>query len=389
MRRWESLFWKLLRLELVLVVVLVVLELGCRAWIASAGEETFRRYASWNQLQERYADQTQFRIQPHRYLGMRLMPGYESGPNRHNSHGFRGAEIADPKPPGEFRIVCIGGSTTYGTEIADDAKAYPAQLEAKLRAAGHDEVRVINAGCGHWSTWESLVNLELFLVPLEPDLIVVYHAINDVHARLVWPPEAYRGDNTGHRPPITGEQFVTPWWHSFAAARVLGVSLGWMEPHSHLLIQRKLFDEFAETSYAGEFDTQMRAGTYPSGLFEEVPAQRMLDENPPTYFERNLRSLVGVAKGAGIDTVLATFAWSPEFPGHPRVTSDEYQGALAEMNDVVRAVAVATDAHLFDFQPLFTEARWFTDGRHTNPEGAARKAELFARFLLDAGLVGD
>ena len=56
---------------------------------------------------------------------------------------------------------------------------------------------MINAGLAGWSSWESMINFQLRLLDLEPDLIIVYHAVNVLHARLVWPPEAYQPDNSG------------------------------------------------------------------------------------------------------------------------------------------------------------------------------------------------
>jgi hypothetical protein len=50
-----------------------------------------------------------------------------------------------------------------------------------------------------------LINLELRVLDLDPDLILVYHGINDIQARFVWPPETYFGDNSGSKVHI-GEQ---------------------------------------------------------------------------------------------------------------------------------------------------------------------------------------
>jgi len=53
-----------------------------------------------------------------------------------NRFGFRGKDIALPKPDGVYRIVCVGGSTTVGGWTDDTS--YPAFLEVALneRLAG-------------------------------------------------------------------------------------------------------------------------------------------------------------------------------------------------------------------------------------------------------------
>jgi hypothetical protein len=68
---------------------------------------------------------------PHPSLGFVLRPGYDSaGPCQiHvNSLGLRGPEVDPVKPPGVFRIVCLGGSTTFGTGASRDAATYPGQF---------------------------------------------------------------------------------------------------------------------------------------------------------------------------------------------------------------------------------------------------------------------
>ena len=65
----------------------------------------------------------------------------------HNEHGVRGPSISKQKPPGVFRVVCLGGSSTYGHTPTSDAATWPARLEAYLNEEqGAPRVLVINAG---------------------------------------------------------------------------------------------------------------------------------------------------------------------------------------------------------------------------------------------------
>lgn len=95
-----------------------------------------------------------------------------------NSQGLRGPEVA-PKQPGEFRILSLGESTTFGVGVADDA-TYSARLEGLL-AGRHPgrRVSVLNAGVSAWSSFQSLKFLELRGLELQPDLVLIYHEVND------------------------------------------------------------------------------------------------------------------------------------------------------------------------------------------------------------------
>lgn len=95
-----------------------------------------------------------------------------------NSLGLRSAELG-PKAAGEFRILAVGESTTFGVRVPDH-DAYPQRLEALLRESGDGPaLRVINAGVPAWSSYQTLQYLKLRGFALEPDLVLVYHEIND------------------------------------------------------------------------------------------------------------------------------------------------------------------------------------------------------------------
>src|SRR4030095_3803232 len=112
-------------------------------------------------------------------------PGYEvKGANIHikiNSRGFRGDEFAVPKPPGTFRIVCLGASTTFSAETSSNDAVWPHQLQEKLRATYPGRgIEVINAAVGGYVSDDNLKNLEHRVLPLEPDLVIYYEANNEI-----------------------------------------------------------------------------------------------------------------------------------------------------------------------------------------------------------------
>lgn len=346
-------------------------------------ENSFIRYASLHQLQKRTIANNP-RYAPHRYLGYYPTPNYVKGKNRHNSLGYRGEEIKIPKPDAQFRIVCLGGSTTYTGKIEDYKKSYPDLLENYLKGKGYRNVEVVNAGVSGWRSWESLINLELRVLDLDPDMIIVYHGINDIQARFIWPPEAYRGDNSGYLAPNLTGIFMPSVFEYSTLLRILMIRTGMTNSHAAF---ETIIGRHSATYYGSLFREQWSRGIYPKGIFIEISATTMLERNRPVYFERNMRNMIVIADNRGIEVVLSSFAYSPLFD-QSRVSSQEYVSAHAEHKQLVEELAEQMDVHFFDFASKFpTDKRYYTDGRHVNEEGAQLKAELFGDFLIEKQLL--
>jgi len=300
------------------------------------------------------------RYRPHPYLCYCLNPDFRSddGLDRHNSLGFRGDEFPRAKPPGAFRIACLGGSTTYDTDIPDFRNAYPAQLETVLRETyGRREVQVINAGVPGYTTWDSLLNFEFRVLELDPDLVIVYHSTNDVHARLV-PPETYRRDNTGYRQAWTDR---ARWWEGSLVLRILGLGLG--------LGQRNKLGDWVLVPEARREDRHIGARE-----------MERLAANPPVFFRENLEDLIALARHRGVQVVLATWAYCPAKGDY--ASTEPYREGYREQNEILSDLARETAALLYDFaSEMPTDPEYWSDGRHNNEKGARKKAELFAAYL--------
>jgi len=297
------------------------------------------------------------RYEPHPYFCYALNPRFRSddGRDRHGFPGFRGEDLA-PKGDGVYRIACVGGSSTYDTEIPDWRLAYPARLEEVLREEhGRGEIEVVNCGVPGYSTFESLVHLQFRVLPVvDPDLILVYHATNDVHARLVTP-ETYRPDNTGYR--HAWRESPRPWDRSLLG-HALGVQLGFS--------QRNRLRDWV----------MVQEGRPP---LSERAAR--LAANPPVHFRRNLESMVVLGRHHGAEVVLMSWASSPHHGDY--AATDVYRRGFREHNAVCREAASALDAPFLDLASLLPEdPAYWDDGRHNNARGARRKAELVADFLV-------
>ena len=118
----------------------------------------------------------------HPTAGFRVpVPHQQIGPLHINSHGFRGPDLDDPKPDRRVRIAFLGASTTFCAEASSDEMTWPAQLTRMLsQEFQKNEFDYVNGGIPGIGADESLRNLEHRIAPLAPDIVVIYHATNDL-----------------------------------------------------------------------------------------------------------------------------------------------------------------------------------------------------------------
>ena len=102
---------------------------------------------------------------------------------RINSTGLRNdREFARPKPPGVFRVLCLGDSHTQGYEVRQE-HTFAAVLERFLIAHGL-RAEVINAGVSGFGTAEQVAYLESEGVKWQPDAVLLGFFANDYEDNL-------------------------------------------------------------------------------------------------------------------------------------------------------------------------------------------------------------
>jgi lysophospholipase L1-like esterase len=98
-----------------------------------------------------------------------------------NPQGLRDYEYSLQKPPGAYRIMMLGDSTTFGWGVRPEDTAAKF-LERKLNAhlpPGYEKVEVINAGIGNYGTVQEVTYYETYGRAFHPDLVVLVFFIND------------------------------------------------------------------------------------------------------------------------------------------------------------------------------------------------------------------
>lgn len=88
-----------------------------------------------------------------------------------NSAGFRTHEFY-PKLPGEYRIVILGDSFTFGFNANQD-ETYPAVLEALLQKNISPNISVFSLGIDGYSTLKYNLLLKIYQDLIKPDLVIV------------------------------------------------------------------------------------------------------------------------------------------------------------------------------------------------------------------------
>ncbi len=265
-----------------------------------------------------------------------------------NGLGFRTNEVARPKPSGVFRIVCVGGSTTF--EGPRNGLTYPALLEKRLREYyGTTAIEVYNCGIVAMSSSMEKDTFQAFL-DFEPDLILHYNFANDT-ATVV--NQVYAG--------LSGEEDSA------------GVIQAWLRKSRFL------------------------SGNFPRAL---LPGEDKFTAVVEATTMQNMRFMAEEARKHGVDMAVCSFAY-PDVWHLPkmerRVFESRFRSSLAiapEIYSYARAVDAyngcvrrfcqeSGNLYLPVAEGLREGLSCFTDNCHMHLGGIQRKAEVVFAGLKD------
>jgi lysophospholipase L1-like esterase len=280
-----------------------------------------------------------------------------------NRQGFRGTDWETNKPPGVFRIACLGCSCTMGGQ-----EPYAQRLDRLLReAVGPGRFEVLNAGVGSSSTHQIRQLLQHHVLPYRPDLLIVYSGWNDLAVHDGRP-------DARHRLPA-------PW--QVKLQRLLQPS------HLHQLL-----------------------GHLAGASARRHPLQRV----PVQDYERNLRDIVDLGRRHGARTLLCTFAdglderviatrrerrpgphdWQHDlyrvYLPHSADPREQWRFAVSQYHEATRQAAAAEGAEFLDLHAALAPRpaadappglAWFKDGTHFTERGLQEVALHLARQVVD------
>lgn len=117
--------------------------------------------------------------------GYRLQPSQrrttdQGDPVRINALGMRDEEFPREKPQGEYRVLLLGDSVTFGVGVGQD-DIFPRLVSKKLDAAcGNRKIRVMNGAVMGYDSKQERDWLETYGLALSPDAVVVMFFHNDI-----------------------------------------------------------------------------------------------------------------------------------------------------------------------------------------------------------------
>ena len=298
-------------------------------------------------------------------IGLRVLKaGYHSGAVSINSAGFRGPELTTPKPAQVLRIAYLGASTTFCAEVSRDDLVWPQLVTERLRKEfPNTAFDFVNAGVPGYTVASSRLNLKHRVAALKPDIIVVYHATND----------------------LSGEVRDLAVARGLAGAAESGRQ-SWLEQHSLLweLVVKNL----------RVMQAQRAAAAHVSQLTIDAAALG-------AGFGGELSSLLKEAAGPASRVAVATFSTQlraeqtrhqqeraalSAFVYMPFMSIEGLISAYRRYNDIISAVASREGALLIEGETNIPgDAAHFVDNVHFNDAGSRAMADrVYASLTHDA-----
>jgi len=306
------------------------------------------------------------------YLWSNYMPNPLS--EKVNRYGWRYGGGLKKRP---YRILCLGGSTTWSSCATSADKSYPAQLEKYLVKKGFD-LDVVNGGCGYYTSAEVLGTLAFRGLYEKPDLVILHTGGNDTLPYMS--PNEYRPDYTHWRT-------VDPYFGKLNKSDTFRLLWGngihsWVV---RLLITIKLEPD--------AFKFQM-IGKQLTSAHTDLLSTNDIDTRKPIGLKMNLVSLIAISKTHGAEVVTVT--WNSRFDKlhHlvPELTKEpkKYAYVLArarlsvnKTNETIRQVSTALKVPVIPFDKFEPSSPSFwADQCHLTNEGCYEKAVFMGDWLI-------
>lgn len=316
------------------------------------------------------------------------LPGV-AGVNRFttNSMGFRGDDLVRPKPPNEFRIFMVGGSSTECFYL-DDHQAIHSVLQNELENLNHSRrtIKVYNAGKSGDRSDDHVSMIAHRIVHLEPDMLIVFAGINDLRAMI-------RGFDYLHSPELG--MVERPSLSFLMGPTISEVQVG--RRLYYLLkrvLPRKPEEVLREIPLISDYKERIRIRIN-APVTDEKP---MVNTKP---YRTNLTTIAGLAWAHHVKLVFITqqTTWNSKvdprteqwqwmlYLGGKTYRADIMDAVLESLNDEMRKVAAEQGIPLYDLRKVMPKSTdFFYDDVHFNVKGALTAGKGLAEFISSRGL---
>lgn len=283
----------------------------------------------------------------------------EGGKLQHNAGGYRGdAVVLRKEKESAFRILFLGGSTTYGSVIPAPENTFPAKageyLQKKFRSM---KVEVINAGLP-WGTSAEMLTHYLFKFRYyKPDLVVIHAGANDAQALAH---TDYQPDYSNFRRSIPSIPPVSKTAKRILRSNFISVVTYYLFYSNYRTLA---FVHFGECPYAKWYD-------------HDLPYS--LHHVSEYAFYRNVLTIVKTAKEEGTGVVLF-----PEW-GNPLLFTKliKQETGLYGFNEkVLQKIAVEEKVSFLPFPKEKIPQNLWVDDIHVNETGDKFLGEYAGQFI--------
>ena len=305
------------------------------------------------------------------YLNYAPAPEFKDGDGQqHNAHGYRGPLVPLQRKPGTLRILCLGGSTTYGWSVRRPEEAYPGQLQKVLAAAlpaGYSGVEVINAGLPWGTSAEWLTHYHFKYHQHRADWVIIHAGINDAQAIDA---RHFHPDYSHWRKHIDQVRPLPPGLRWLSRSRLLDLALVpllvGMDP------ERASFN-------------RIRGARPDTEWFKALPAT----DPGADALNRNISTLVEMIRRDGGRAALMPEQWNPALMKNPqrqeqyRLSTGNSVRVTVKLTARLEQIASKTGALHIPFPSTIKDSSW-SDEAHMDGAGCKAKAEHVAEYLRQA-----
>lgn len=341
--------------------------------------ETYFRLRNYNVQKNVYGIEN-----VHPFLQVKMTKGL--GEKYHiNSLGFRNDEFKKIKDSDTYRIVLMGGSTVINIDVPYE-KNVGKILEDELTNYYHKKFEIINAGVQGYTSEHSIIDYMFRISELKPDLVIMWHGVNDLYASCPTKLGTYKSDYShliGQLENAVFSYFKKPIIqfnvHSVAADYILN------------LVSRYLYTDI--TPILEKRPQQIRFANSKESDF---------DFPSINSYRRNLEYFVTVVKADNVKVILGNqpniysklkeykmdYASLVCYENGKRSSLQSVSKAMEQFNTVAKEVSVKNDVPFINLDSLLPKNRqYYSDVVHWTAEGNAVIGNELFKFIRDNNFI--
>jgi lysophospholipase L1-like esterase len=318
-----------------------------------------------------------FLIEPHPYLSFSMKKDFNisnSEKLNYNNHknfytsdlktnnlgflnGIRGnRKIQIPKPSNLFRINCLGASTT-GNYITYQNKnySYPLELEKILKKKSKKRLEVNNCGQGGYNSADILIRLILQIIDTKPNMIILYHAYNDIRSYLT---PNFTSDYSHSR-----KNFGEAYWRFWLGSKIPNIPINFINYLINKILPSNHRHSLLETVSKGKINLN---NNFKPGL---------------ETFERNLQNIIDICYAKKIKLILCTFCF---YIDSKKISKQQkiFKKIIKEENYIIKKLAIKNKLKLVDCYNLIPKnKKYFVDTIHFSPDGMTKMAQSISKYI--------